>query len=261
MVRPLRLYLMLAFGWSWAVWIPIAMLAGDLSALHYALVAVGAAGPSAAGLLCTAREEGRAGVRRLVASLLAWRLAARWYALALGGPLAVALLSIAAYQLAVGDDIFSELEATAVLLAPVALVAAVFAGSLQEELGWRGYALPRLLDRWSAVPAALLVGVAWALWHLPLYGIADGQQRTPLAIFLVSVVALSLVYTWLWLVTAGSLLIAVLLHSSTNVASVLLTEESQGELGPPVVATAVTVLLAALVGMHLKRWSHAAARR
>ncbi|MGI8729905.1 MAG: CPBP family glutamic-type intramembrane protease [Solirubrobacteraceae bacterium] len=179
-MRPLRLYLLLAFGWSWAVWIPIAALVGDLSALHYALVAVAAAGPSVAGLLCTAREEGRAGLRRLMASLLAWRLPARWYALALGGPLTVALLSVASYQLAVGDGIFSELEATTVLLVPVALVAAVFVGSLQEELGWRGYALPRLLDRWSAVPAALLVGVAWALWHLPLYAIVDGQERTPL---------------------------------------------------------------------------------
>ena len=255
-VRPLRLYLLLAFGWSWAIWIPIAVLVGDLSALHYALVAVGAAGPSLAGVLCTAREEGRPGVRRLVASVLAWRLPARWYALAVGGPLSVALLSVAIYQLAVGDDIFSELKATTVLLLPVALVAAVFAGSLQEELGWRGYALRRLLDRCSAITAALLVGVAWAPWHLPLYGMADGQERMPLAIFLVSVVALSLIYTWLWLVTGGSLLIAVVLHSSTNVASVLLAAEAQADLGPYVMAAAATVLLAALVGMRLKHWSH-----
>ncbi len=91
--------------------------------LHHALIGVAAAGPSVAGL-CTLREEGRAGVRRLLTSLLAWRLPARWYVLALGGPLAVALLSVAGDQLAVGDDIFSELEATTVLLVPIALVAA-----------------------------------------------------------------------------------------------------------------------------------------
>ncbi len=256
MVRPLRLYLLLAFGLSWAVWVPIAVLVSDMSALHHALIGVAAAGPSVAGLVCTIREEGRAGVRRLLTSLLAWRLPARWYVLALGGPLAVALLSVAGYQLAVGDDIFSELEATTVLLVPIALVAAVFAGSLQEELGWRGYALPRLLDRYSAVAAALLIGTAWALWHLPLYGIADGQERTPLTIFLLSVVALSLIYTWLWLVTGGSLLIAVLLHNATNVGGVLLAEEARGDVGPHVVATALTVVLAAVAGTHLKRPSH-----
>lgn len=256
MVQSLRLYLLLAFIWSWAVWIPIAALVDDLSAPHYVLVAVGAFGPSVAGLLCTARDEGRAGVRRLLASLLAWRVPARWYALAVGGPLTVALLSIAGYQLAVGEDMFSELETTTVLLVPVGLLAAVFVGSLQEELGWRGYALPRLLARRSAMSAALLVGVAWALWHLPLYAIADGQTRAPLAIFLVSVVALSLIYTWLWLVTAGSLLIAVVLHSATNVASALLTEAAQDDLGPHVAAAALTVALAALVAMHLKHHPH-----
>lgn len=96
----------------------------------------------------------------------------------------------------------------------------------------------------------------WALWHLPLYGIADGQQRTPLTIFLLSVVARSLIYTWLWLVPGGSLLIAVLLHNTTNVASVLLAEEARGDVGPHIVATALTVVLAAVAGTHLKRASH-----
>lgn len=256
-VRAVRLYLLLAFGLSWAIWVPVAVLVDDLSIGHHVLVGVAATGPSLAGLLCTAREQGLAGVRGLVASLLAWRLPARWYVLAIGGPLAVALISVGAHRLAVGDDVF-ELDATTVLLVPVAFVSALFVGSLQEELGWRGYALPRLLDRCTAVAAALVVGVAWALWHLPLYAIAaDGQDRAPLALFLLSVVALSLIYTWLWLITNASLLIAVVLHSATNVASALLIIEAEGDLGPHVVATALIIVLAALAGVNLKRRSHA----
>jgi membrane protease YdiL (CAAX protease family) len=65
-------------------------------------------------------------------------------------------------------------------LVPTGLIAALFIGSLQEELGWRGYALPRLIDRWGAVPASLVLGAVWACWHVPLYAVAaGGPERAP----------------------------------------------------------------------------------
>ena len=80
-----------------------------------------------------------------------------------------------------------------------------------------GYALPRLIDRWSNVPAALVLGVAWASWHLPLYAMDTGsQERAPLPAFLISVIALSVLYTLFWTASGGSLLIALLLHSATK---------------------------------------------
>ncbi len=141
-----------------------------------------------------------------------------------------------------------------ILLVPVALMAGLFIGPLQEELGWRGFALPRLLDRWSSLRASLVLGVAWACWHLPLYAMDAGdQERVPLAVFLISVVSLSVLYTWFWVATGGSLLIALFLHSATNTAAVVLLKDARSDFGPVIVATLATGVLAAVAAQHLAR--------
>ena len=87
----------------------------------------------------------------------------------------------------------------------------------------------------------------------PLYAIdTGGQDRTPLAVFLVSVVALSVVYTWFWVLT-GRLLVALLLHSATNVAGVVLLKNAGSDFGPVIVATAFTIALAGVAARHLAR--------
>ncbi len=252
-MRSEPLFFLLVFTFSWSIWVPVAFAGDDLSALHYLAVGIGAAGPSVAGVICTAKDEGPGGVRRLFASLVRWRLAARWYVLCLVGPLVVALTAVALHRLAVGDDAKFHLEMATIVLTPPLLVVGLFIGPLQEELGWRGYALPRLMDRWSSVRAALGLGVAWACWHLPLYAIDAGdQERAPLAAFLISVVALSVVYTWFWTVTSGSLLVALLLHSSTNAAGVILLRDARSDFGPSILATFLTVSLAVAAARHLR---------
>lgn len=247
------LFFLWSYAFSWSIWLPVAAMNGEPSALRNLAVGVAAAGPSLAGVVCTGIDEGWSGVRRLFRSLLQWRMATRWYALSLAGPIAVALMAVGVHRLLVGNDAEFRLQATTILLVPVALVAALFIGPLQEELGWRGYALPRLLRRWSSVRASLVLGVAWACWHLPLYAIdAGGRERAPLVLFLVSVVALSILYTWLWLSSGGSLLVALLLHSATNVAGVVLLRDAGSDFGPVAVATAFTVVLAAVAARHLR---------
>ena len=251
-MRSERLFFLFAFAFSWSIWIPVALIGGDLSAVHHVAVGIGAAGPSLAGVVCTARDEGRRGVRSLFASLMSWRLAVRWYVVCLGRPMAVALTAVALHRLAVGDVAEFRLESATVLLIPPSLVVGVLIGPLQEELGWRGYALPRLLDRWSSVRAALVLGLAWACWHVPLYAMdTAGQTRAPLAAFLISVVAQSVLYAWFWRVTSGSLLIALLLHSATNAAGVVLLKDARSDFGPAVLATVLTVALAAAAARHL----------
>lgn len=135
------------------------------------------------------------------------------------------------------------------------LVVGLFIGPLTEELGWRGYTLPRLLDRWSSVPAALVLGVPWACWHLPLHAMdTGGQERAPLTAFLLSVIALSVLYTWIWRVTHGSVMIALLLHSA-DAAGVILLRDARSDFGPAVVATVLTFSVAAAVAArHLHGW-------
>lgn len=248
------LFFLLTFAFSWSLWIPIAVIGGEPSALLAIAIGVGAAGPSLAGLFCTGRDEGWSGVCRVLRSLLEWRMAARWYALALGGPIAVALVAVAAHRLVVGNEAEFRVETSTILLVPIGLAAGLFIGPLQEELGWRGFALPRFLDRWSSLRASLTLGAAWACWHLPLYAIdRGGQDRAPLPAFLLSVVALSVLYTWFWMITGGSLPIALLLHSATNTAAVVLLKDARSDFGPVIVATVLTVALAAVAARHLER--------
>ena len=94
----------------------------------------------------------------------------------------------------------------------------IFPGSaLGEELGWRGFALPRLQARRSALAASLIVGAVWGTYHLPLFVL--GSPTRPFALFLpfaLSCVIMSIFYTWMYNGTGGSLLIVVLLHATTN---------------------------------------------
>jgi uncharacterized protein len=94
----------------------------------------------------------------------------------------------------------------------------IFPGSaLGEELGWRGFALPRMQARHSALAASLIVGAAWGIYHFPLFLL--GSPTRPLALFLpfaIGAVIMSIFYTWMYNGTGGSLLIVVLLHATTN---------------------------------------------
>jgi membrane protease YdiL (CAAX protease family) len=110
------------------------------------------------------------------------------------------------------------------LTAVILLAFSVFPGSaLGEEVGWRGYALPRLQAGRSALSASLILGVIWGLYHLPLY--FTGQAGRPLGlfpVFVVSTIALSVILTWVYNGTGGSLMLVVLLHATFNLPLTLL---------------------------------------
>ena len=90
-------------------------------------------------------------------------------------------------------------------------------GPLGEELGWRGFALPRLLKRFSPFTASLILGFIWGIWHLPsFYVSAMVQADLSLPLFLLNAVCLSFLASWLFMNTAGSVLITVILHYMAN---------------------------------------------
>ena len=86
-----------------------------------------------------------------------------------------------------------------------------------EEIGWRGFALPRLADRVGLRLASLLLGVIWALWHLPQFYIADADTyHQPFIVWALQVVAMSVAFAWLYAKSGGSLLVVMLMHSAIN---------------------------------------------
>jgi membrane protease YdiL (CAAX protease family) len=220
----LILYFIAAYAWQWlCLFLSFLMVRGQITlpVPHELIDTIGALSPLVAAIGVTAYEAGGAGVRALLRQVLRWRVRPILYAVALGGPLVLAFACLAVY-LATGGTLPTavSLPLPLWLLLPIYLLfVGLFAGGLDEELGWRGYALPRLQARYGALPASLILGVIWAFWHLPNWFLPDSNQATiSFPIFLVGAVALSIILTWLYNSTGGSLLLVILAHTIFDVA-------------------------------------------
>jgi uncharacterized protein len=171
-----------------------------------------AAGPLLAAIVITAVVDGRRGLRELGSRILRWRVGWQWYAAALLVPLALALgtgglnVALGAPGSVIRDLSISE----AVLLFAIRLVVPVLA-PMGEEPGWRGFALPRLLDGRSPLGATLILAPIVALWHVPLIFI-ESEDLPP--IFLLTTVAVTFWYTWLFVHTGGSVFITIVAHAA-----------------------------------------------
>ena len=185
----------------------------------FALIGLpGAYAPSLAAIVLTWIVDGRAAVRPLLKQVLNGRVHLRWYLLVLGIPLGLRLVSIllsAAFGYTLGPTTFANLPLDFV----AALVLALPFGPLGEELGWRGYALPRLQKRFSPWASSLILGAGWTFWHIPAFqfpgaAIPSAFPVSPatIAMFYLSITGLTLLMTGIANRTGGSVFIAVLFH-------------------------------------------------
>jgi len=170
-------------------------------------------GPLLAALVVVGCLDGRAGLRALGRRMLPRRDALGTYAIAVVLPLAVAGVAIAA-TLGLGTP-FGALHGIGPWWAVIGLGALRLIdpldGPLGEEPGWRGFALPRLLRDHSPAVASLLLGVVVAGWHLPLVVLPGEDLPVP---FLLATVAVTFVYTWLWLRSGGNVFATMLAHAA-----------------------------------------------
>lgn len=215
----------LTFGLAWLVWIPLAAFSPPTPILIPALL-VGAFAPSLVGIgltqLTGSREEKRDYWNR---ALSFKRISARGYALILVLFPALMALTLAFDRLLGGSPPSLE-SARQVVSEPLSLlsflVLMLLGGALAEEFGWRGYALDRLLAKWNSLTASLVLGVAWGAWHLPLFFIAGTSQgdmgfgTADYWVWFGMVVALAVIYTWVYENNRRSTLSAILLHFVSN---------------------------------------------
>lgn len=245
----------LTFAFTWSLWIPAAR-----HDLHLAFLGVGACGPSVAALCLVAWSGGWQRVRDLIAGAVPRRAHAHIYAAALGIPLVIIGSGFIVASALPGTHL-TPVSALPWPLVPLYLVLGLFVfGPLQEEFGWRGYALPRLLQRVGVAAASLLLGIIWAIWHLPLFFHGDTfQADIPFWAFAISTVASSVIYTCFFLAEGGRLTGALLLHASSNtVVLALLTHPAQrGSTAPFITSTGITILFAVtLLIRHLHQERH-----
>lgn len=209
--HPVAAFVGLTFAVSWGAWIPVATGAVEAELLRV----IGGFGPTIAALVLTGATGGVAGLAAVWRALTRWRAKARWYVFCLVGPPIGVLLALGGYRLVGGT--LPPLELPTPFVVVVGFLYVLLTSVLGEEIGWRGYALPRLQRQHSALGASLVLGVVWFAWHLPLFATPSSiQAYLPLPAYAVQILAFSVVYTWLYNSTAGSLVFPHVLHTAAN---------------------------------------------
>ena len=206
--HPLISFFVLAYALSWSMWIVYAFnitFLGPILAL----------GPFLAAIIITALTGGRAKLKALLSRMVRWRVGLLWYAAALGLPVGVYLFAVSLNILLGASASTGEQFGNWYLIFPLFAYSLLFplSGAFGEELGWRGFALPRVQIRLWALYAALIIGVVQTAWHLPLF-ISD--PSTPLVPLIVGFMGLGILATWVFNNTRGSVLMTMLLHASFN---------------------------------------------
>ena len=244
--HPVVIYFLLTFGLSWGSWLVLTGGAPLRSDPRFMLIVLAApVAPALAGLLMTGLTAGRAGYRDLAARLFRWRVRPRWYgvALLLAPLVAIVTAALGAFLLRSSEFL------PAVSDLPGLLLPAVAGGLLVgfcEELGWTGFAIPRLRARYSVVATGLLVGVFWGAWHAPLFSRSDSfAGALPLVLLLLQLFswlpAFRILMVWVYDRT-GSLLIAALMHASMTGTAIALPPPATSD-----VLSVISILLSAAV--------------
>jgi len=218
----LETYFGLAYAITWAVWIPIALSARGLLNVQIPawLYYLGSFGPMCAALIVTTLTEGRQGIERLLARLIKWRIGFRYYLFAILGPLGLFALAASINRVVSGAwpdlALLGKVDYLPTIGAPVALLLWLFTYGLGEEIGWRGFALPHLQTKHSAATSALILGAVWTCWHIPAFFFRDTYMAMGFFVLpavLVSITFASIIFTWLYNSTSGSLLIVIIFHA------------------------------------------------
>ena len=222
---PLASYFGLAFAISWITWTPGIVICqaggGEITSIAGLFILLGAFGPSAAALIVTGWMEGRVGIVRLLMRLFDWRQPVGWWLIAVFLPAFLLLSSLGLWTLRGGVMLaFIPARALALLLPTLAFVFPF--GPLAEELGWRGFALPRLQERFSPLVASLILGTFWTLWHVPVFW-APGVALSPgpvdlsrVGLYWLSTMSTAALMTWIFNHTRGSVLVMIIFHMMIN---------------------------------------------
>lgn len=221
----LVLYFVLASAISWLVWLPLVLESFGVPApalpYHHFY---GAAGPILAAFVA-ARAGGRERFAEFTQRLLRWRVSPGWYAVALASPAAIFLVSALFLRVAGEASVdfgrfgaSEEFPGSGIVM--VWIIHTMTFG-LGEEAGWRGFALPVLQRRRSALSATLILSVFWALWHIPMFFYRPGYGAMgpgDIVGWFFSLVCGAILLTWLFNGSRGSVVIVALFHGAVDVA-------------------------------------------
>jgi len=255
--KSLIVFFLIAFGIPWIGWTLVQTLGESLSPTQRMLLFYTGDFCSVAGFVAVYVESGRAGVRALWQRCIQVRVPIFWWAFVFVVPFGITLGSIHAWGLS-GHHVGPADSAALLTLFTPALMRNLTTGPLGEEAGWRGYLLPKLLQKHSALTASLMIGVIWGIWHLPLY--IDGEFSTisGAAFFTLNTVFFSVIMTAIFNHTRKSVFVAVIFHWFINMMPLAVLNMYEGITLEDILSfmsigyAFVTLVLILLMGKDLK---------
>lgn len=207
------------FTWSAGIWLGVCRSAEVKGATYQAAYFAALCGPSLSALLCGWLDGGRKSVLDLLRRVILWRVSWRVWMVALLVPPLANLGAVWLADVAFGDPVKLAKPALSSVIATFSTILWRF-GPLNEELGWRGFLLPKLLDCYEPLTATLVLAPIWAAWHLPLWALTDsGHHLWPFTYFLGILLPVSSIFTWLHVQGRGSLAPPILFHAALNTSA------------------------------------------
>jgi membrane protease YdiL (CAAX protease family) len=202
---PVIWFFILTFGFSWGLWLPSRFfLSSVLSEITNFLHTLGLFAPTFSAIIVTGALKGKPGIIALLKRITYWRVGLPWYLFVLFSTAVIGFLAIGLYVIIGG---------TAPAISFYIFLPGIITYGLTEEIGWRGFALPELQKKYSALTSAVIIGVIWAFWH---FIITPGSPLFLLG-FTLEVIILSIFFTWVYNNTNGSILLAALYHTILNI--------------------------------------------
>ena len=221
------MFFALAYVIIWVVLLPILLLPQRTEQLDFLLL-IAAYAPFLAAIITTLVYEGRAGLWTWLKSVFKWRLPFVWYLI--GGVLINFLfvaLHIGLYILLGGHIVLAGGDppwySYLVTFPIIVFLSFPFGSGLGEEAGWRGFALPKLLERFSPLVASIILGALWGLWHTPALLMSSWEGASQGILLFIYVIPLTMIMTWVYLKSHRSTIPVMLMHTGGNIYGSMLT--------------------------------------
>lgn len=213
-----------AYLFSWVIWGIAVYITNftniNVSWLPIVIIIIGAFGPSVTAVWLTHKNGEKGAVKKLLKRGLQIKTIPVWIWISMFIVPAMSWAGSMFYFQYSGVE--ASFNYAGLLFFPFSALIMIVGGPLQEEFGWRGYALDRMQKKYSALVASIILGIIWAAWHLPLFFIVgSAQQGIDLPFYFVSLIGISIIMTWFYNNSKASILVALLAHAIINSMSEL----------------------------------------
>ena len=217
------------------------------STVLFVISKIGGFGPSLAAVMLTLLTEGKKGVIKLVKKIFIWKADYYLYLFVLFSFAIIFIVSLRICSLISDEPFVIKSLIRWQFLLPYFLLNFFLGGPLGEELGWRGYALPILQEKNNALVSSIIIGVIWSLWHLlHFFSPTSLLSTTPIFLYFIFTSSLSVLFTWVYNNSNGSVLLCMLFHTCNNFFGTVLPviPESNGSLIPIYLNTGLVMIVA-----------------